>query len=515
MKATKIISLLLVFAMMFSLLVACDGGGNGGGGGERVDGSWDTVDFGGQEVRFAVSINQYDECTFPAANIYTKGPDTADSNEVTKEVLARNARAVADLNVTIKYMERDLPYIKVHEDVKDIVLSNSATSPDIYNNDLWGLSRAMYSGYLWNTKNPGVDASGNAYVNYFDYEADGWYTEFIKGCTFDQNKYYLFAGDYFIDMIRLAWVVYVNNDVMNENKGSVSWLDSIDDFYARVEAGDWDFDMLKKMSDAMKSGNVSGKTDKNDKVIGFSINNVTDWAIAPSAGASLFYLDENYQPKVIEDIGTFQRIANKYKDMVGEKDNPRTGVFFESDPIDNLATFVQGNVLFASSRLGEMESQALRSVDFAKGVAPQPKWSATEQDAYHTTVHDQTELGCILKSAHAYSAASALMQYLNEESDLVVNAYYEKGMKYKYNDDANSRKMMDIVRASTDDPFRSIIGLLCLQLYSSIGGVGGLEGNNVHLMVDKTSTLSGIFASEKRSYQACLDAMIEKFQSFE
>ncbi|MBQ9735249.1 MAG: hypothetical protein IJV96_00500, partial [Clostridia bacterium] len=297
MKATKIISLLLVFAMMFSLLVACDGGGAGGGGGERVDGSWDTVDFGGQEVRFAVSINQYDECTFPAANIYTKGPDTADSNEVTKEVLARNARAVADLNVTIKYMERDLPYIKVHEDVKDIVLSNSATSPDIYNNDLWGLSRAMYSGYLWNTKDPGADAGGNAYVNYFDYEADGWYTEFIKGCTFDQNKYYLFAGDYFIDMIRLAWVVYVNNDVMNENKGSVSWLDSIDDFYARVEAGDWDFDMLKKMSDAMKSGNVSGKTDKNDKVIGFSINNVTDWAIAPSAGASLFYLDENYQPK--------------------------------------------------------------------------------------------------------------------------------------------------------------------------------------------------------------------------
>ena len=484
-------------------------------GGRGEDGSWENVDFGGQQVRFAISTNQYDGGTFPAASIYTKGPDMADVNEVTSKVLARNARAAQELNVNIFYIERDLSYFRVLDDVRDAVLSNSATSPDIYNNDLWGLSRAMYSGYLWNTKDPGVDASGNAYVNYFDYEADGWYTEFIKSCTFDQSKYYLFAGDYFIDMIRMAWVIFVNNDVMNENKGSVAWLDNLDDFYARVEAGRWDFDMLQKMSDAMKSGNVSGKTSKDDKVIGFSINNVTDWAIAPSAGASLFYLDENYQPKVIEDIGTCQRIANKYKDMVGEKDNPRTGVFFESDPLDTLETFVQGNVLFASSLLGEMEAYALRNVDFAKGVAPLPKWSKTEQDAYHTTVHDQTEIGCILKSAHAYSAASALMQYLNEESDAVVEAYYEKGMKYKYTTDANSRMMMDIIRESTDDSFRTVVGPLCLQLYHEIGGVGILEGNNAHLMVDKTSTLSGIFASEKDAYKACLNAMVDKFASFE
>ena len=38
-------------------------------GGDRVNGSWDSVDFGGQVVRFCISTNQYEECTFPADNI--------------------------------------------------------------------------------------------------------------------------------------------------------------------------------------------------------------------------------------------------------------------------------------------------------------------------------------------------------------------------------------------------------------------------------------------------------------
>ena len=370
----------------------------------------------------------------------------------------------------------------------------------------------MYNGYLWNTKNPGTDANGNAYTNYFDYTADGWYEEFTRGCTFDQNKYYLFAGDYFIDMIRLAWVVYVNNDKMNEHKGSVSWLDSVDDFYARVEIGDWDFDMLKKLSDAMKVGSVAGKTQLNDPLIGFMIiGNITEWSTAPSAGAAIFYLDENGAPKLIEDTSTFQRIADKYVDMVGQEDNPRLGVYCEDESvIASIEAFATGNVLFLSSRMGEMESSVLRNVDFAKGIVPIPKWSALEQDAYHTTVHDQAEIGAILKSARTYSAASALMQYLNEESDSVLNAYYEKGMKYKYNDDRNSRVMMDIIRAATDDPFSSMIGLLALQLYDLPGSISYTGPKML-----QNTTIGSTFASEKDAYQYCLNKMLEKFASFD
>ena len=500
----------IALVMAVCVLSSCGGASNDGGG--RTDGSWEGVDFGGAEVRFAVSVNQYEECAFPAADIYTMGPDVADSNEVTKEVLLRNARAEEVLNVSILYVERDLTYDKVRDDIRDTVLTHSKVSPDVYNNDMYGLARAMTDGYLWNTKNPGVDGLGRAYVNYFDYTADGWYTDFIRGCTFDQSKYYIFAGDYFIDMLRQAWVVYVNHDAMNEHKGSVKWLDSLDDFYLRVAAGDWDYDMLKKMSDAMRSVGDSGKTEKTDRLIGFLTNGMTDWALTVTTGATIFYLDENGTPTLIENTDTFQKIANAYIDMAGKEDSTRLGVYFEEQPLAAIDIFAGGNVLFCSSLLGEMEAPLLRNTTFARGVVPTPKWNMNQQMEYHTTVHDQTEIGCILKSARAYSAASALMQYLNEDSGSVINAYFEKGLKYKYNDDANSRKMMDIVRESTDEPFSSMIGPLVLQLYD-LGNSDRFSWTGP--TVQDNGNISSTFASERDAYIYCLNKMNAKFAAFE
>ena len=166
MKATKILSLLLVLVMAVSLLVACGGtdGIKQDGGKRGDDGSWDSVNFDGQTVNFCISVNKYDECSFPAANIYTKGPDTAGSNEVAKEVLARNAAAEKTLGVKINYSEKDLTYDKILEDIRGIVQTSAKNSPDIYNNDIYGLSRAMVDGLLWNTLYTGTDALKGLYV---------------------------------------------------------------------------------------------------------------------------------------------------------------------------------------------------------------------------------------------------------------------------------------------------------------------------------------------------------------
>lgn len=146
----------------------------------------------------------------------------------------------------------------------------------------------------------------------------------------------------------------------------------------------------------------------------------------------------------------------------------------------------------------------LHSALAAKGLVPIPKWDQDEQDDYHTVVHNQAELGCILNTAKAFSASSALMQYLNENSSKVVNAYYEKGLKYKYNDDVNARKMMDIVRDSTDDPFSLTIGRLCEELYTGASSLSGMD-------LRKGSTISSTFASEKDAYIDCMQKAIQKF----
>ncbi len=507
----KAIALMLVLATLLALLASCDGGGDVvTDGGDRVGDSWDGVDFKGQEVKMCISTNQYEECLFPAADIYTKGPDKAGSNEVAKAVLARNARASEEIGINIVYTESDLKYPDVLGDIEKIVRTSSKNSPDIYNNDLIGLAKAMVNGYLWNVNDPGDDVK-----NYFDFKRDGWYQDFIKGCTFDQNKIYVFAGDYFIDMIRMAWVIYVNEDLYTQNAGKLpQWAGTLTSFYTAVEDGDWDMDDMATICGAVFTegeGGVLGVTDREDKLIGLAVNHTTDWVMANTSGVSVYYQDkkDGYKPKVIESENDFKRISDKYIAMVNTKGviNDNTGT--TAAVLETTKIFLEGKTVFAVSRLGEMESDGLRDASFAKGLVPFPKWNKNEQRDYHTVIHNQVELGGILNTAKAYSAASALMQFLNEESEDVVYTYYERGLKYKYNDNKNARAMMDIVRENADSPFGFFIGDLCyMMLYQ---GAEPLQG----LLLDKNATLSSTFAAEKDSYVDCLNKMMETFANLD
>ena len=507
MKATKIISLLLALVCLMGALVACNDDDvviDGGNRGEN--GNWDSVDFKGQKVNFCISVNQYDECTFPAANIYTKGPDTAGSNEVAREVLARNAAAAKDLGVEIVYSTKDLTYNKILEDVRAIVQTASKTSPDIYNNDMYGLSRCMIDGLLWNVKDPGDEVK-----NYLNLNAEGFYTEFMKGCTFDQNKVYLVAGDYFIDMIRMAWVVYVNNDIFTANINSMpSWCLSVNEFYAFVRDGAWDLDLASEISAAVFSDkNMDGIAQNTDNTVGLAINSVTSWITSAASQITLFYQDENdgLKPKVMQDTVDYQKVADRYVEMLESRGVCMAPTGSTNSVLECTKYFLDGNVLFAYSRLGELEAEDVRNFNASKGLVPLPKWNQNEQLEYHTPVHDQAEIGCILNTAKAFSAASALMQYLNEESEKVVYAYYEKGLKFKYNDDKNTRDMMDIVRYTTDSAFSWQLGWTCLDLYQGSGKLS-------KLLLENNTVISSTFNSERDAYVDCLRQALENFASY-
>ena len=465
------------------------------------DGSWNSVDFKGQEVRVAISVDADEDAIFPAADIYTMGPDVAGANAVSKEVLARNARAKEALGITVTYIPKDLSCDKIHEDIRTIVQTSARNSPDIYNNDMYGLARAMVDGLLWNVKNPGKDVK-----SYIDLGAEGWYADFTKGMTFDQNKLYLFAGDYFIDVLRMAWVVYVNNDILTANLEKMpGWCKSIDDFYENVEYGFWDLDALADVAERVfVDSGASGVTEKTDTTVGFAMNEATARIISAASGVTLYYQDEGagLVPKTLASADTLQQVSNKYKAMTETK-----GVYYEEDVKSSTTCFLQGNFLFAMGRIGDMESGAMRDFMPSRGIVPVPKWNANEQEDYRTVVDERAEVGCILNTAGAYSAASAFLQFLNEESGNVIYTYYEKALKYKYIDDQNARTMMDLVRESIASPFGFCIGNLCETLYTGMGSLKGLR-------IEDNATLSSTFASEKDAYKDCLDQMIAKFATF-
>lgn len=498
MKKARLLSLLLALATVLCCFTACNDETVTNDGGDLVDGNWEALDFGDQEVRIAVSAKQHIEANFPATDLYTRGPDEANANEVTKEVLARNKRASDLLDINITYVESNYHTTQILEQVRMIVQSGSKNSPDIYINDIYGLSRCMVNGLLWNVKNPGDDVK-----NYFDFTKDGYYTEYMKGCTFNQDRMYLIAGDYFIDMIRHAFVVYVNNDLFKRQLGQMpTWCDSLETFYEYVEDGMWDIDMLADLSNyASIDSGILGLTEPTDEIVGLTINNVSAWVISACSNITVYYQDktDGYKPKVMDSIDDYQKVADKYANL-----QQKRGVYYNYNMNGFTGHFLQGNVLFTIAFLGEMESAGMRAFESEKGLVPIPKWEDNEQEKYHSCVHDQAEVGCILNTAKAYSAASALLQFLNENSGDVVNAYYNKGLKYKYNDNKQARTMMDIVRDSMDAPFGFQIGLVSQTLYQGSTPLMGMYLYN-------NTTVSSTFAAEKDAYVDCLNRMIEQF----
>ena len=497
MKATKILCILLALACFSACLVACNETPPSGDGGDLIDGNWEALDFKDQEVKIAICTTQHQEVKFPASSLYSRGPDESSANEVTKEVLARNKTAAELLNVKITYTESNYHIQYILEQVRQIVQSGSKNSPDIYINDIYGLSRAMVNGLLWNVKNPGENVK-----NYFDFSKPGYYTEYMKGCTFNQDKLYLIAGDYFIDMIRFAFVVYVNHDLFRRQIGQMpEWCESLEIFYEYVEEGIWDIDMLSELaSRGYVDSGIAGLPEATDEILGLSIGKVAAWVISAGSEITVYYQDKNdgYKPKVMDTVDDYQKVADKWASLQTAR-----GVLY-AESLGFMDCFLAGNTLFTVGFLGEMESEAMRSFSMEKGLVPVPKWEDNEQEDYHSCVHDQAEVGCILNTAKAYSAASALLQYMNENSGAMVNVYYNKGLKYKYNDSKQARTMMDIVRNTMDAPFGYQIGVVSQTLYT---GTTPLTG----MFLYNNTTCASTFASEKDAYVDCLNRMLEQF----
>jgi len=511
MRLAKILCLLLALSCLLCCFVACDHDEGGvDDGGERVGDSWDGVDFGGSTLKISVSANQDKEVTFPACDIYTKGPDRVTTEEVQKKVLTRNRRVADMLNLNVVYTTTSLAWDEVLDNVEQLVRGAAEDAPDVYNNDMLGLLRAMTAGYLWNVKNPGTDANGNEVKNYFDFTYDGWNYEFMKGCTFDQNKMYILAGDYFLDMIRMAWVFYVNADMFNENGQALGYGD-INAFYEYVESGVWSYDDLTYMCKRVwqDNGSFRDKTDNDDGRVGLALNHVSDWVLLSATGVTAYYQDEAYRPSVIADTSTFDLMASALRTVIsgtGEswaQMSTGDGIYYESSVRSSTEYFFKGNFLFAISVLGELESAAMRDIDFAKGLVPLPKWDAGRQESYHTMVHDQTELGAILNNASSFGRASAYMQAINEESSDVVYEYYEKGLKFKYNEDKGIRSMIDLVYDTIDSPFgMQMAGLIGENTSVALVGMNAAATNN---------TVASTFASEKIAYENALKATLESF----
>ena len=478
-KHIRFLALALALILSLGVLASCNGGGGGNTqtGGRGEDGSWDDVNFGGNELVVMVSANKPSETTLGASSAYTKGPDKTSSDNVQKKVYERNRDVANMLNISVTYKTNNLGYSEVLADIEKLVQQENG--PDVYVNDIYGLLRAMFNGYLQNLLDFGTNADGSKVQNFFDFSYDGWYADYMKGATLDAKKQYLMAGDYFIDLIRFAWCIFVNVTEYDATFAELQDWVSYDYTARRIDfAGEWTYDDLVTLATkAHQDSTNKGTADMEDERLGLLINSVTDRIALFSSGVSMVewhdangaVVEQGYgTPVIVGEPGTdpatknmLSTISEAYKKLYNGGGVFDTSKSYSENAVKEATDqFINGKTVFSTIILGEMESDSMREVAFTRGILPFPKYSSAQEN-FLTVVHDQAEIGAILANAKSPTMASAYMQALNEASSTVLTEYYEKSLKIKYNTAGDSeggvRLMIDLVHDTIDSPFESVI----------------------------------------------------------
>ena len=532
MKIKRIACFLLAFVLLCGALVACDDGKGGEiDGEENYDGTLASLDFGGATLDVCVSACQDKEVSFRPGNVYTKGPDNAATSEpIAKKVLARNKKVGEDLGITLNYTTVDLWYNDIMPYLEVLLAGDGSDAPDVFHNDVYAMSKALLSGYLWNVSDPGYDAKGNEVKSYFDFDSDCWYKDYMEGATYSKDKMYILAGDYNLDMIRYAWVFFVNINLWDASFGSLSEEDGWGfNTYESVceyieDTGDWFYDDMITLSTIAHNdagGSTQGKTDVNDAQIGCVLNDNYYRMFFLCSGNSLYEWTKNGKtcapgegtPSFIglNDIGDIVDVGNKVTEIYNTK-----GVLPRVDGVDgHVKLFMDGKAVMGMLYLGEMESDQMRGTSFQRGILPFPSYSTKAEIT--TMVHDQAEVDCILNNATSFAMASAFLQYVNEQSGDILNMYYEDVLKFKYNDSKGARDMIDVVYGTVTSPFHMLSDFL---VYDAITDVQikakTLKETFRHDAINnRPSTYSGAYATSRDALQASLEAALAKFNALQ
>ena len=515
----RVLCLALAVFMLMGCLVACGGGGEVPPTQEKTD-NWEDVDFQNSTLTVCVSINPDDQVTFGAADKYTKGPDKATTETVQKKVLARNKKVADDLNIKIEWQTKDLSYSEVYADVEQLVANDADDAPDIYNNDIYGLTNCMLDGFLWNVSDPGYEANGTKAVSFFDFDHECWYLDYMKGSSLSADKLYMVVGDYNIDIIRFAWVFFVNKNLWDGTFSNTEYgtyeemCDYINDTH------DWFYDdiiILAGQAHNDAGGAQVGITDKEDAQIGFCFNDVGQRIFVWGSGVSIYEWTKNGKTvapgygtpslRLQTDIEAFTQLGNKYTELYNAKGVLAKGVAVK----DSTTLFMDGKIVMSMAELGEMESEEMRNTPFSRGIIPFPRYQRNYTDGITTVVHDQAEIDTILNNAKSFNMASAYLQYVNELSVDILDTYYEEVLKFKYNDSKGARMMIDLVHDSIDSPFDSVMS-------AKIFGKAGSQ-LFTYFQQDATanrdSTFSSRYQSNRDAVQGELEKMLDSFNKLQ
>ncbi len=515
MKKIKWLGLFLLLALCLTVAVAC---GDDDEGGHSIDSSrvagthWEGVDqFEGTTLKISLSVEQdRNNTSIPHSERYIRGMNTATGDDVINAVVDRNNNVRDMLGITVKYQEVKHQWNQVQEYIDELVMAATDETPDIFIDDVYGTIRSAMNGNIRNALEVDKSEGTNYFVEFGMTEENGWYPDYMNGMTLNPSIRYILAGDYFIDVLRESFVLYVNIDEFESRIGDLEAY-----LYSEIKGGNWTYDMMALYADTAwepASSNQTGSAQIEDECVGFLIDSISVYPFLFASDFSLFNQKPDGTYEVLYENQPYFTFVDAIYDLltaqaVYRTDENGTGAAYRSSTL-----FSAGNVLFAEGMwLSNLESPEIRDMKEKKGVIVYPRYSGSKN--YNTFVHDTAEIGSIANSTQKFSACTAYLQCVTEESGKMIQEYKEFAVKYKYNRDAATVEMIDIIYNSIGSPFEGLMGTLSFEL---AGGLSSPDVNTpknylLRCVRSKNNTFVNNYQTSHRVYESGILELQKKF----
>lgn len=410
-----------------------------------------SIDFGGEKI--VISLSKYTSgIILNQSTQYIEGPDKVSSDPVMTKILERNERISSAIGIEPRYVYTNVNYVGIIPDIEQKVLAPGKDTPDLYIDQAYGLVRSQIKGHL---KNVYGSESEKSYV---DFSVDGWYADYMSAFNFgSQDKLYMLAGDYFMDVLRFTNTIGCNLSLFDDifpKEGGRQYL------YRTVSAGDgktggFTYDVLTAWCEAAyKDADHNGSYTEGDRVGLYSHSSgPAGMGFMPTCDVSLYNINENGTFSVFEgpDKRSLDAVITIRQLLLNTK-----GVYYNpyaTNAFDSVVTFVNKGALFISGMLlFYLENEEFRQMEDDKCVIPYPKLYESDTE-YVTTTHDNARMGAILASSNKLTEVTAWVQAMALTSGDVRETYYQGALKFKYGTDAGTTHMLDTVYNTISAPY--------------------------------------------------------------
>ena len=385
------------------------------------------------------------------------------------------------------------------------LMTTEATSgtnvTDIYYNFVYDISGAQLNGCFANIKSDNY-ANGNHFLfnkdgyvyeseNYFDSSVGGGYFyQYMQSLTLNNNKMYAVASDFCTDLVRSFLVVPVNVTLLESITPEKSWTgemkNDVSEFYNLVWRTDkekyaegWSYNVLAHYSAAIASpdntndhalaGTVGFAAGKTSGLVSsgllYTAESVTiiDEGVQANGTKTPTYPETNSALNSL--VSTFNANFGK-TGIVAVESGSDFSAIGDNDAKTELQAirnrFAGNKVLFGGVvALGSLDEEVYQNmmVDGGKGFGILPIPVYNSDDDYLTLVHNLAKVVAIAKNTTKFSQCSAYIDYLSQESDDVLDSYYNQYLVSKTGGKAAeaNKNMLTYIRTHVKDAFAKTV----------------------------------------------------------